>query len=415
MRARSPSARRRRGPGRHADVGAGAGLVPRGQRCGGCVAGERLGQVVDDHGRSPCHLVDVAAGRRDDQRAAGVLGGRVVVEGEVAEAVVDIGRAEVAAAEQDVRMRAHNDVGARLHQHLGQWLLQGVGARIELGAPVQVDDHGVSGLARRLHGGNEVVHVVGRSKPGLGGGRRPGRLQVGVDDLGGGDDGDVLAVNGGRVRGECLRRVLADAEDVVARLGPRGEGHLQSGRPAVLAVVVGLRDQRHAGALEGAHGGRRRGEDVLLVLRLRAGAVRQRGLEVHHGEVDPRKEGRYGRPQGIGRVGGQPIPEVGPGREVHVPAEGEGDGLAVAVPVRIETGVPGVRRRGLVMVTPPEWLCPAADGCPLPRLSTSTRTSASTMRPTTQKPRLRLTRREVSPGTRPAESAAARPSPVRGV
>ena len=150
-----------RGAGRHRDVGAGAGLVPRRQRGGGGVARERLGQVVDDDGRSPGHLVDVPAGGRDHQRPAGVLGRRVVVEGEVAQAVVDVGRAEVAAAEQDVGMRADDDVGARLHQHLGQRLLQGVGAGIELGAPVEVDDDRVGRLARRLHRRHEVVHVVG--------------------------------------------------------------------------------------------------------------------------------------------------------------------------------------------------------------------------------------------------------------
>ena len=67
---------------------------------------------------------DVPAGGGDHQRAARVLLGRVVVDREVAQAVVDVGRAEAAATEQDVCMGAHDDVGARLDQRLGQGLLK---------------------------------------------------------------------------------------------------------------------------------------------------------------------------------------------------------------------------------------------------------------------------------------------------
>ena len=52
------------------------------------------------------------------------------------------------------------------------------------------------------------------------------------------------------------------------------------------------------------------------------------------------------------RVGRQPIPQVGPGGEVHVPAEGEGDGLPIALPVRIEARVPCL------------WWWPRCDGDP---------------------------------------------------
>ncbi len=281
--------------------------VPGRQRAGRLVARERLGQIVDDQRGAPRHLVDVPARDRDDERTAGVLGRRVVVEGEVAEAIVDVGRAQVAASEQHVGVGAHHDVCAGLHQHLGQRLLQRVGARIELGAPVEVDDHGVGRLARRLHRGDEVVHVVGGRQAGLRRGRRPRRLQVGVDDLGRRDDRDALSVDRRGVGGVGLRRVLADAEDRVTRLGPGGERRLQAGRAAVLSVVVGFGDQRHAGALERGHHGRRRVEDVLLRLRVRAGAVGQRRLVVDHRQVGTREQLGHRRPQGVGRVGGQPV------------------------------------------------------------------------------------------------------------
>ena len=56
--------------------------------------------------------------RRDDERAAVGLGRGVVVEGEVAQAVVDVGPAEVAAAEEDVGAGADHDVGPRLDELL---------------------------------------------------------------------------------------------------------------------------------------------------------------------------------------------------------------------------------------------------------------------------------------------------------
>ena len=105
------------GRGRH--VGTGAGLVPRGQGRGGGRSRERLGQVVHDDGRPPGHRVDVATRGGDDERTAGVLGRRVVVEGEVAQPVVDVGRAEVAATEQDVGVRSDDDVGAGLRRGPG--------------------------------------------------------------------------------------------------------------------------------------------------------------------------------------------------------------------------------------------------------------------------------------------------------
>jgi hypothetical protein len=207
--------------------------------------------------------------------------------------------------------------------------------------------------ARRLHRGHEVVDVVRGGQAGLCRGGSPRRLQVRVNDLGGGEDGDVLAADGGRVWSERLCRVLADPENGVARLRPGREGHLQPGRPAVLAVIVGLGDQRHAGALERSDGGGRRREDELLGLRLGAGAVGQSGLEVHHGEIDAREEGGHRRTQGVGGVSRQPIAQGGPGREVDVPAEGEGDALPVPLPVRIESGVRRWRRWRLVVVARP--------------------------------------------------------------
>src|SRR6185437_7105508 len=162
--------------------------------------------------------VDVAAGGGDDEGPALVLRRCVVVEGEVAEAVVDVGRAEVATAEEDV----------------------GVGA-----------DDGVGAGADLLHLGHQGGDVVGGGQPGLGGGGRPRRGQVGVDDLGGHHDGDALPLDGGLVRGEGLCDVLADPHDGEPGLCADGDGLLEAGGAAVHAVVVGLGDQVDPGVLQG--------------------------------------------------------------------------------------------------------------------------------------------------------------------
>ena len=117
------------------------------------------------------------------------------------------------------------------------------------------------------------------------------------------------------------------------------------GRPAILAVVVGLGDERHAGALERVDDGGRRVEDELLALRVGAGAVGQGGLVVDHGQVGAREQLRHRGTESVGGVGRQPVPQGGAGREVDVAPEGEGHGLPVTLPVRVEPRIAGARWR----------------------------------------------------------------------
>ncbi len=227
-------------------------------------------------------------------------------------------------------------------QGLGQRFLERVGAGVELGAPVEVDDDRVGHPAHRLDGGDQGPDVVGGRQPRSGGRGRPRRLQVGVDDLGGGHDGDPLSVDGGLVGRERLGGVLPDAEHRVVGRGAGAQGLLQSGLAAVQPVVVGLGDQGHAGAAEGVEC-RGRGEEVVLLrLGVRARAVGHGGLEVDHGQVGARQQRGDGRPEGSGGVGGQPVTQVGPGRKVHVAAEGEGHRPAVPLPLGLE---PRIARR----------------------------------------------------------------------
>ena len=99
--------------------------------------------------------------------------------------------------------------------------------------------------------------------------------------------GDLLPVDHRGVRREGLGGVLADADHRIGRLRPGGEGHLQPGLTAVLAVVVGLGDEGDAGRLEGGQGGRRGVEVVGLGLGVGTGPVGHGGLEIDHAEVAP--------------------------------------------------------------------------------------------------------------------------------
>ena len=192
---------------------------------------------------------DVPALRGDDEGAAVGLGGRVVVEGEVAQAVVDVGTAEIAAAQEDVGAGADHDVGPRLDQLLGQRFLLGVRAGLRLGAPVHVDDHGVRRLPRLLD----------RAAP-AGSGRSPRPRRVGstwrsrcVTRLSAmtwvaAKMATRCPLIGDPVGREGLRRGVADAEDGILAWW-RSSGLRQSLRPAVHAVVVGLGGDRHRGAL----------------------------------------------------------------------------------------------------------------------------------------------------------------------
>ena len=90
-----------------------------------------------------------------------------VVEGEVAQSVVDVGATEVPTAGEHVRSRAHHDVGAGLDQLLGQRLLLRVGTGHRFGPPVQVDDDRVRGTPRRLDSLDQLGRVDGRGHPAL--------------------------------------------------------------------------------------------------------------------------------------------------------------------------------------------------------------------------------------------------------
>ena len=206
---------------------------------------------------------------------------------------------------------------------------------------------------------DEGADVVGGRQARLRGGGRPRRLQVGVDDLGGDDDGDPLTLDGRLVRREGLCDVLPDAHDREFRLCPDGDRLLQAGDAAVLAVVVRLRHERDAGVLEGGHRGRRCVEDICLRLRRRARPLGERGFEVDHRQCGAGEELRHGRAEGCRRVVGQAITEIGSGREVDVAAERERHRLAVAGPVGIEPWVllrrrvgRGGRRRRMTAVEP---------------------------------------------------------------
>ena len=236
-------------------------------------------------------------------------------------------------------MASDDDVGSGPDQFGGQRLLQRVGAGIQLHAPVEEDDDGVVDLSGGLHGRHQVGHVVGRGQAGLGGGGRPGRLQVGVDDLGGGDDTDALAVNGDLVGREGLGHVLADPEDRVVRLGPGRQRHLQPGLATVLPVVVGLGGEVDTGGPEGGQGGGGGVEVVRLGLWIRAGPVGHRRLQIDHAEVHPSQEVGDPGAQGGGGIGGQSVAQGAPRREIDIAPEGQGHRLAVTLPLGIQSRV----------------------------------------------------------------------------
>ena len=60
----------------------------------------------------------------------------------------------------------------------------------------------------------------------------------------------------------------------------------------------------------------------------------ERGLQVDHAQLGAREELAHGVAQGRGGIVRQPDADV-PG-EMDVPTEGQGDGLAIPLPVRVE-------------------------------------------------------------------------------
>ena len=270
----------------------------------------------------------------DDESTAVGLGWRVVVEGEVAEAIVDVGTAQESSTEQYVGIRPDHDVRPGLDQLLGERGLLGVRTRLGLGTPVHVDDHGVGRPPHLLDLTDELGGIDGRGHPWLCSGGGPRTHQVVGDDLRRRDDGDALPIDGHPVGREGLRGVVADPDDRVLVLRRDGEVLRKPLGPAVEAVVVGLRGQGDGGALE--RGDRRSGsiEDVLLVLRFGTRAVGHGRLEVHHAQVGSREQVRNGGAECGGGVLGQALADRS--REVHVPGEAQADRLPVALPVRIE-------------------------------------------------------------------------------
>src|SRR4029453_16890954 len=136
-----------------------------------------------------------AAGEVGEEAPAVGGGAAAGVEDEVAQAVVDVGAAQVAAAEEDVGVGADDHVGAGRDQLGGEGALAVDGAAGQLPAPVEVDHHGVGRLPGRADRGQEARLLVGRGQAGLVGAGGPGRGQVAVEDLGGADHGDALALD----------------------------------------------------------------------------------------------------------------------------------------------------------------------------------------------------------------------------
>ena len=110
-------------------------------------------------------------------------------------------------------------------------------------------------------------------------------------------------------------------------------------RAAVEAVVVGLGDEGDPGALQGGDGRCGRIEDVLLVLRLGAGAVGHHALEVHHAQLVPAKSWGMVVPRAVEGSEARLCPTVP--CEMDVAAEAQGHRVPVAGPVRVQRRVLG--------------------------------------------------------------------------
>ena len=197
-----------------------------------------------------------------------------------------------------------------------------------------------------LDRGQQGGLLVGRGHAGLVLAGGPGGGQAAVEDLGGADHGDALALDRDQVGPVGLVGVAADPDHrELGRLG-RGQGVAQADQAEVLAVVVGHGGHVDAGRLEGGQG-RRRGPEG-EVLGGRGAALGDGRLEIYHGQVGP-LEHVGDRAEGGGRVGRQP--GLDRALEVDVAAEGQGDRLAGRLPgvaglLGRGGGRPGGRRRG---------------------------------------------------------------------
>jgi hypothetical protein len=91
---------------------------------------------------------------------------------------VDVGAAQVAAAEEDVGVGADDHVGAGRDQLGGEGALAVDGAVGQLPAPVEVDDHGVGACPGRADGGQEARLLVRRGHAGLAVAGGPGAARL---------------------------------------------------------------------------------------------------------------------------------------------------------------------------------------------------------------------------------------------
>jgi hypothetical protein len=166
-----------------------------------------------------------------------------------------------------------------------------------------------------------ALTIPGGRHPGRVVGRHPLALEIVVEHLRCGDDRDPLTVLLDRVGLEGAVAVGADADQRQSRARVGGERLLQPLAPAVEAVVVGHRRDRHAGRSQRRERARRRREGELLRLSGRTAAVvGDRRLEVDHRDVGALQQ-LLQRLQGGLRIGRKP--RLQPLLEVHVAAEGE--------------------------------------------------------------------------------------------
>ena len=188
-----------------------------------------------------------------------------------------------------------------------------------------------------LDGVDQRVDVLGRGQAGLVVGCRPASDQRLVEDLGGGEHGDAVALHLGRPRRVRFGGVAADADQREAGVLGVGQGVFEAFGAVVETVVVGHGDHVDPGVAEGVERGGGRPERERLVGR--ATPVGDRGFEVGHGEV------------GVGHELGHGIEElercvIEPGRqerlEVDVAAERDRDrpvaGCVIGCVMRCVTG-----------------------------------------------------------------------------
>ena len=177
------------------------------------------------------------------------------------------------------------------------------------------------------------------------------------------------------------------------------EGHLQAGRSAVLAVVVGLGDQGDAGVLEGGDGRGRGVEHVLLGLGARGSvpSVSADSKLAMDRSAPASSAGTVG-PRAVAGSAASRSPRVVPVGKWTSPPKARVTGL----PSPVQSGS---RRRSLGTGVP-AWVrgpgrCGGAATCegPLPPVNRTTPRMMAASRPRAHRNRLRRTRRDTSRGT----------------